>query len=148
MMQPEWWHWAVAGIVLILSELAIPAFVLVWFGLGALAVALVVAVVPQIGLTEQLFVWLGVSLALIALWFSFFKPNFHKTRVGMSGANVIGEIGLLTCGVAPFQKGEVRFQKPMVGSDVWPCIADESLPAGARVKVLTVEGSYLKVGKI
>jgi signal peptidase I len=42
-MQPEWWHWAVSGIVLILAELVVPAFVLVWFGLGALLVALVVA---------------------------------------------------------------------------------------------------------
>ena len=147
-MQPEWWHWAVAGISLILAELAVPAFVLIWFGLGGLVVALVLAVLPQVGLTTQLFVWLAVSLALVALWFKFFKPGFHKTRVGMSDVNIIGEIGLLTHPVAPFQKGEVRFQKPMVGSDVWPCIADETIAAGARVKVLTVEGSFLKVGKI
>lgn len=147
-MQPEWWHWAVAGIVLILAELAVPAFVLVWFGLGGLAVALVVAVLPQVVLTAQLFLWLAVSLSLVAVWFKFFKPGFHKTRIGMSDANIIGEVGLLTHPVASFQKGEVRFQKPMVGSDVWPCIADEAIAAGERVKVLTVEGSFLKVGKI
>jgi hypothetical protein len=147
-MQIEWWQWAVAGIVLVLTELAVPAFVLIWFGLGALVVALIVAVLPQFGVTAQLAVWLVVSVALVALWFRIFKPGFHKTRVGMSDANVIGEIGLLTREVAPFQNGEVRFQKPMVGSDVWPCMADEAIPAGARVKVLTVEGSFLKVGKI
>ena len=146
-MQPEWWQWAIAGFVLILAELAIPAFVLIWFGLGALLVALVLAALPAIALTAQLFVWLAVSLALVALWFKFFKPSFHKTRVGMSDANVIGEIGLLTRDVAPFQKGEVRFQKPILGADVWPCIADEALPVGARVKVLVVEGSILRVGK-
>ena len=74
-MQPEWWHWAVAGISLILAELAVPAFVLIWFGLGGLVVALVLAVLPQVGLTTQLFVWLAVSLALVALWFKFFKPG-------------------------------------------------------------------------
>ena len=148
MLQPEWWHWAVASIALILAELAVPAFVLVWFGLGGLVVALVVAVMPELALTAQLFIWLLVSLAMVAAWFKFFKPNIHKARVGMSSANIIGEIGLLTREAAPFQKGEVRFQKPMVGSDIWPCIADEALPAGARVKVLTVEGSILKVGKI
>lgn len=147
-MQFEWWHWAVAGIALILAELAVPAFVLIWFGLGGLVVALVILALPQIAVTTQLSVWLVVSVALVALWFKLFKPNFHKTRVGMSDANVIGEIGLLTREVAPFQKGEVRFQKPMVGSDVWPCLADELIPVGARVKVLTVEGSFLKVGKI
>ncbi len=147
-MQPEWWHWAVGGIALIIAELAVPTFVLIWFGLGGLAVALLVAVLPQAGLTTQLSVWLVVSLALVAFWFKLFKPNIHKTRIGMSNANVIGEIGLLTHEVTSFQKGEVRFQKPMVGSDVWPCISDEPIASGERVKVLAVEGSLLKVGKI
>jgi membrane protein implicated in regulation of membrane protease activity len=146
-MHPEWWHWAVAGIALILAELAVPAFVLVWFGLGGLAVALILLLFPQIEVTAQLSAWLIVSVALIGLWFKLFKPSFHKTRIGMSDANLIGEIGLLTREVAPFQKGEVRFQKPMLGADVWPCLADEIIPAGVRVKVLTVEGSLLKVGR-
>ncbi len=146
-MQPEWWHWAVTGIVLILAELAVPAFVLIWFGLGALAVAFVAAF-SSIGLTAQLFVWLVVSVVLVALWFRVFKPGQHKTRIGMSDANIIGEIGLLTHDVAPFQKGEVRFQKPILGAEGWECIADESIKAGDRVKVLAVEGSFLKVGKV
>jgi inner membrane protein len=147
-MEIEWWQWAVAGIVLVLAELAVPAFVLIWFGLGALVVAVVVAILPQCSTTVQLSVWLVVSISLVGLWFKIFKPNIHKTRVGMSDYNLIGEIGLLTHEVAPFQNGEVRFQKPMLGSDVWPCMADETILAGARVKVLAIEGSFLKVGKI
>jgi len=38
MMQFLWWHWIVLGIVVVLLELAVPAFFLVWFGLGALIV--------------------------------------------------------------------------------------------------------------
>ena len=37
----EWWHWIVLGLVLTLAELAVPAFFIVWFGLGALGVGLV-----------------------------------------------------------------------------------------------------------
>jgi membrane protein implicated in regulation of membrane protease activity len=147
-MGMEWWQWAVAGIVLVLAELAVPAFVLIWFGLGALVVALIVAILPESGITLQLSLWLVVSVSLVGLWFRIFKPNIHKTRVGMSDYNLIGEVGVLTHEVAPFQNGEVRFQKPMLGSDVWPCMADETIPAGTRVKVLAVEGSFLKVGKI
>ena len=147
-MEMEWWQWAVAGIVLVLAELAVPAFVLIWFGLGALIVALIVAILPLMGNTTQLSVWLVVSVSLVGFWFKIFKPNIHKTHVGMSDYNLVGEIGLLTREVAPFQNGEVRFQKPMLGSDVWPCMADETILAGARVKVLAIEGSFLKVGKI
>jgi len=146
-MELEWWHWAVGGIVLILAELAVPAFVLVWFGLGGLVMALVVALAPGLGVTVQLAMWLAVSLALTAYWFKVFKPNQHKTHIGMSDSEVVGEIGILTHDVAPFTRGEVRFQKPMVGADVWPCIADEELKAGERVKVLEVQGSLLKVGR-
>lgn len=144
-MELEWWHWAVGGIVLILAELAVPAFVLVWFGLGALVMAAVLFVVPGLDMTLQLVNWLVISLVLTGYWFKVFKPNQHKTHIGMSASEVIGEVGVLTHDVSPFARGEVRFQKPMLGADVWPCIADEEIKSGERVKVLTVEGSLLKV---
>lgn len=146
-MEIGWWHWAVGGIVLVLAELAVPSFVLIWFGLGALVVALAVAV-AEIGLTAQLALWLVVSMLLVAGWFKVFKPNMHKTRIGMADANVVGEVGMLVRDVAPFEKGQVRFQKPMLGSDVWECIADEAIKSGERVRVLDVEGSFLKVGRV
>ena len=146
-MQIEWWHWAVGGIFLVMAELAIPAFVLIWFGLGGLGVAGLLVIAPSMDLTTQLVAWLVMSLALVIYWFRFFKPGQHKTRIGMSDASVVGETGMLTSGVAPFQRGEVRFQKPMVGSDVWPCISDEKIDSGERVRVLAVEGSLLKVSK-
>lgn len=146
-MDLAWWHWAVGGIVLIVAELVVPSFVLIWFGLGALVVALAVAL-GSIGFTLQLGLWLVVSLALVAGWFKLFKPSMHKTKVGMADANVIGEIGMLVRAVAPFEKGAVRFQKPLLGNDVWECIADEAIRSGERVRVVAVEGSFLKVGRV
>ncbi len=145
-MEIEWWHWAVGGLALIVAELVVPAFVVVWFGLGALVVAAVVAL-TAIGTTAQLALWLVVSVAMVAGWFKVFKPNMHKTRIGMADANVIGEVGMLVRNVAPFEKGQVRFQKPILGTDVWECIADEPIRSGERVRVLDVEGSFLKVGR-
>ncbi len=146
-MDLAWWHWAVGGIVLIVAELVVPSFVLIWFGLGALVVALAVAM-AAIGFTAQLAIWLVVSLVLVATWFKVFKPNMHKTKVGMADANVIGEVGMLVHDVAPFEKGSVRFQKPILGDDVWECIADEAIKSGERVRVVEVEGSFLKVGRV
>jgi hypothetical protein len=110
-------------------------------------VALVTAVL-DLGVTAQLAAWLAASLLFIVLWFRVFRPERHKTRIGMSEPAMIGEVGLLAHDVAPFEKGEVRFQKPLLGSDCWPCIADEPIRAGERVKVVTVEGSILKVAKV
>jgi membrane protein implicated in regulation of membrane protease activity len=147
-MQPEWWHWAVLGIGLVIAELAVPAFFIVWFGLGALLVSIVVLVAPSLSLTAQLLTWTLASVAMVVLWFRIFKPGMHKTKVGMADSNIVGEVGMLIRDVEPFQKGQVRFQKPLVGSEVWECIADEAIKSGERVRVLGIEGSFLKVGKV
>lgn len=146
-MELAWWHWAVGGIVLIVAELVVPSFVLIWFGLGALVVALALAL-AHLELTAQLGLWLIVSLMLVAAWFRIFKPNMHKTKIGMADAAVIGEVGVLIRAVAPFEKGAVRFQKPILGDDVWTCIADETIKSGERVRVAAIEGSFLKVERI
>ncbi len=142
-----WWHWMVLGIVLVLLELAVPAFFLVWFGVGALIVGFVLLAVPSLSFAWQVLVWIGCSVLFIWLWFKVFRPGFHKTRAGMSKGALIGEIGLVIRDIRPFEKGQVRFQKPVLGDEVWESLADEEIKAGERVKVLDVEGNILKVGR-
>ena len=146
-MNPEWWHWIVGGIVLVLAELVIPSFFIVWFGLGALLVGLL-ALAFDLSLTAQLATWTLASRAMVSRWFRVFKQSFVKTRAGTADGEAIGEIGLLVGAVAPFERGKVRFQRPVLGSDEWVCLADTAIAAGDRVKVVAVEGSFLKVSKI
>lgn len=144
---PAWWHWLVVGIVLMLAELAIPAFFVIWFGLGAVLVGLLLLVAPALSLTIQLLLWTVASVALTILWFRVFRADQHKTRIGQAGGAAIGEVGLLTSAVAPFQPGQVRFQKPVLGAEQWECRAEETIASGERVRVLSVEGSYVNVIK-
>jgi len=146
-MNIEWWQWAVAGIVLILAELAVPSFFLIWFGIAGLAMAGVLLLTPDLSFTAQLALWTALSLLMVALWFRVFKPGFHKTRIGTADGEVVGEVGLLVGAVAPFKRGKVRFQRPVLGSDEWVCLAETAIAAGERVRVVAVEGSFLKVVK-
>jgi membrane protein implicated in regulation of membrane protease activity len=146
-MNLEWWHWVIGGILLVLLELAIPAFFVLWFGLGALLVALALLVAPALSLTAQLALWTGASVSMVVLWFRVFRRGEHKTRLGTSGGEVIGEVGLLVGAVAPFERGRVRFQRPVLGAEEWVCLAETAIPAGERVKVVAIEGSFLKVAK-
>jgi len=147
MEQFLWWHWVVLGVVLTLLELAVPAFFLVWFGVGAIIVGLVTLALPQVSFVWQVAIWIAASVGFIWLWFKVFKSDVHKTRAGMSKGQLIGEIGLVIRDIRPFEKGQIRFQKPVLGDEVWESIADEEIKAGERVKVLDVEGNILKVGK-
>ncbi len=146
-MEILWWHWIVLGIVLMLAELAVPAFFLIWFGAAAVVVGALTALVPAFTFVWQVIVWTVVSLLLVWFWFKVFKRNFHKTRVGLSKGSFVGEVALVTRDIAPYEKGQVRFQKPIVGDDRWDAIADEQIRTGERVRVLDVEGNILKVGK-
>lgn len=141
----QWWHWVVFGIVLMLSELAIPSFFVIWFGFGALLVGLLLVALPDLSLTAQLGVWTVASVAMVFLWFRVFRPGFQRTGIGQSDGEIIGEPGLLVVDVAPYARGRVRFQKPLLGSEEWVCIADEAISAGERIRVVSVEGSFLKV---
>ncbi|HQU87625.1 MAG TPA: NfeD family protein [Denitromonas sp.] len=130
-----------------LAELAIPAFFVIWFGFGAVLVGLLLLVAPALSLTIQLLLWTVASVALTILWFRVFRADQHKTRIGQAGGAAIGEVGLLTSAVAPFQPGQVRFQKPVLGAEQWECRAEETIASGERVRVLSVEGSYVNVIK-
>jgi len=146
-MTLEWWHWEIAGLALVLLELAVPAFFVIWFGFGAMLVGLVLLLAPGLALSAQIGVWVLASVAMTVLWFRVFKRSQHKTLVGTAAGEVIGEIGLLVSAVAPFERGKVRFQRPVLGAEEWACVAEVAIAAGERVRVLSVEGSYVKVAK-
>jgi len=143
----EWWHWVLGGLGLVLLELALPSFFVIWFGLGALLVGLSVLALPTLALTAQIALWIITSVVMVVLWFSVFKRSQHKTLIGTAAGEVIGEVGLLVSAVAPFQRGKVRFQRPLLGAEEWVCMAETAITSGERVRVVSVEGSFIKVAK-
>ena len=147
MIELAWWHWVVIGFVLIGVELIVPSFYLIWFGLGALMVGLLSAIFPTLGGNVQVILWTLFSVALVILWFKFWRPG-TKTLAGSSDTQIVGEIGMLTRPVEPFVRGEVRFQKPLGGSDLWPCVSDDSIPIGERVRVVSAEGNLVRVARV
>jgi membrane protein implicated in regulation of membrane protease activity len=138
------WHWIVFGLGLMLSELIVPTFVLIWFGLGALLTALGLAL-ADLGLAAQILIWTLASLGMTFAWFKIFRKGDHKSLIGRASAHIEGEVGLIVDAVEPFRAGRIRFQKPVLGSDLWECRAEQPLPCGARAKVERVEGNSVFV---
>jgi len=143
-----WWHWLAGGLVLIGLELFVPSFTIVWFGLGAVLVGIILVIFPAFPFSAQLLTWTVVSAALTFAWFRFFNPRSNRTFAGSAQGAVIGETGLVIRAADPYDKGRVKFQLPLLGADEWPCLADEPLAVGDRVRVVEVEGHALKVVKI
>lgn len=141
----EWWHWVTAGLIIAMLEMAVPAFFMIWFGLGAILVGLLLAIFP-FGLTAQILLWAFSSSVMTFCWFRFFKHTFLR-KAGLSKDAFIGHVGLITKPVAEMVTGEIMFQRPILGSQRWAVIADEAIAAGERAHIVDVMGQLLKVSK-
>ena len=140
----EWWYWIVLGLCLVMSELVVPAIFVIWFGIGALLVGVSLLVMPMLGMAVQLMLWAGLSTLLVIFWFRYLKPK-TVSLAGSSSAQAVGEVGLLVSDLCPDSRGQVRFQKPVLGSDLWECYAETPIKAGERVRVVKIEGHFIKV---
>ena len=140
----EWWYWIVLGLCLVMSELVVPAFFVIWFGIGALLVGATLLLMPTLGMAVQLMLWAGLSTLLVIFWFRYLKPK-TVSLAGSSSAQAIGEVGLLVSDLCPDSRGQVRLQKPVLGSDLWECYAETPIKAGERVRVVKIEGHFIKV---
>lgn len=145
-MDVLWWMWLVLGVALMLAEMLTTTFFLLWFGIGAVLVGLLAWVWPGLPIGGQLLAWACSSSLLAVFWFRVLRKRLPDKR--WTADAVIGEIGLLTLAVAPFQKGRVRFQKPVLGNEEWVCIADEPIEAGERIRIVSVEGNTVRVAKV
>lgn len=142
-MEMQWWIWLVFGIALMLLELVLPTFFILWFGIGAVLVSLISLAAPSLQLDMQVLLWVLMSSVTTALWFRLFRRKQPDVR--WTAESVIGEVGLLTAGVSEFQKGRVRFQKPILGNEEWVCIANSEIAAGERVRLTAIEGNTARV---
>jgi inner membrane protein len=147
---PLYWHWLVAGMLLIVSEIFLASFTIFWFGLGACLVGLFLWIGVDLSLNWQILLWVFSSVIFAFGWFKIIKPlSIDRTMAGLSREAVLGERGLMIKETGkPGQRGEVRFQVPLLGSDTWPCIANEPIKAGETIEVQDVMGNALVVRTI
>ena len=142
----EPWHWFVLGILLILSELLLPAFAALWFGIGAIMVGALYWMFPMMGLTTQLLTWIVLSVLCTLLWFKFIKPlSIDKTKAGLSREATIGQVGMVIQTNLDHGQIRVRFPMPVLGSDEWECRTLDQVQVGDRVRVVDILGNDLVV---
>ncbi len=143
-----YWHWIVFGIVLMLAEMFLASFFILWFGAAAILIGILVFVMPNLSLTAQVFLWTVLSCALAYAWFKYLKPlSVDKTKAGLSKERIVGEIGQVLSPPDGERRGKLRFPAPILGADEWLFMSEEKLVIGDRVKVIDVSGNSLIVRK-
>ena len=148
MEQIAWIIWIVLGVILIVAEIFTLGFVLLWFGVGALAAAF--AGWLGVGFTFQFLIFAIVSIALTAMsrtilvnYFSHDKGN--EIKMGMD--SLPGQIGTVTMA----SKGALQEAAVKVYGSTWtafPIDGEISLIEGEKVEVVRVQGSTIYVQKV
>ena len=138
---PLWVWWLVLAILLVIVEIFVPSFVLIWFALGSLA-ALIAALIPGIELPVQLAVFGLASLAGLLLLRPYLKARNDLDEDGRElnnfEINLVGASGVL---VAPIEGGKGRAR---IGDTTWT-VTGTDLPKKTRIRVTSVDGITLGV---
>ena len=141
-----WVVWAVLGVVLVIAEVFTPGFVLLWFGVGALAAAL--ASFLGVGLAAQFLVFISLSSLLTALsrtiFVNYFTGRDEPGGLKVGAAKLPGQVGtVVTSSQGALQEGAVK-----VFGSIWtayPAEGEEPLAAGDRVVVERLQGASIYV---
>jgi membrane protein implicated in regulation of membrane protease activity len=144
-----WILWVVLGVVLIIAEVFTPGFVLLWFGVGALAAAL--ASMLGAGLAFQFLVFLVISTALTALsrtiFVNYFTRDGEHDGLKSGAAGLPGQIGtVVTSSRGALDEGAVK-----VFGSIWtayPAEGEPPLEAGDRVVVEHLKGASIYVRRV
>ena len=145
-----WIFWTVLGAILIVAEIFTSGFVLLWFGVGAMAAALL-AIVGIDSLALQFLTFAVVSSALTAASRTIFLKYFSREKTGQSlrsGVDALpGKIGtVVSSSRGALQEGAVK----VFGSTwtAYPAPGEPPLEAGERVCVESIEGASIYVKRI
>ncbi|HEX8118396.1 MAG TPA: hypothetical protein VF521_14055, partial [Pyrinomonadaceae bacterium] len=90
-----WILWTIFGVVLIIAEIFTPGFVLLWFGVGALAAAL--AAFLGAGFAAQFILFICISAVLTALsrtiFVNYFTSRGEPEGMRTGAASLPGQVG-------------------------------------------------------
>jgi membrane protein implicated in regulation of membrane protease activity len=150
MSQWLWILWFILGAILVVAEIFTTGFVLLWFGIGALAAALA-GFIGIDSLVIQFLIFASLSIGLTAASRTIFINYFSREKSGQSlrsGVDALpGKIGT----VVSSSKGALHEGAVKVFGSTWtayPAPGEPPLEAGERVCVDSVEGASIYVRRV
>ncbi len=145
MEQFTWILWIVFGLILIIAEIFTLGFVLLWFGIGALAAALAGWLGFGFGLQFLIFAIVSITLTAMSrtIFVNYFSQDGDDTvKTGID--SLPGQIGTVTIA----SKGALQEGAVKVYGSIWTAFPiDDATPLveGEKVEVVRVQGSSIYV---
>lgn len=147
MDQFAWILWIILGVSLIIAEIFTLGFVLLWFGIGAIAAALVGMLGGGVLLQFLVFAVVSVLLTLTSrTLFSSYFSHSDTNGVRTNSDSMPGMIGTVTMA----SKGVLNEGAVKAYGSIWtayPIEGELPLTEGEKVEVVEVRGSSIYVRK-
>lgn len=143
-------YWLIIGVMLLFLEMALPGFVLFFFGLAALITALVTWLTP-IAIAWQLGLFIVASVLSIVTLRDLIQRRFFKTPDVENGEDadedvvlaVQGDRAVVSVEIAPPAEGRINYS-----GTSWRATADEKIEDGEIVAVVRQDNLVIHVEKI
>ena len=141
LLEPVYWNWWLLGVVLMAIEAIVPYFFFLWMGVAALLVGLVLTVLPELTWAWQALLFAVLSFGSIVIWQ--WRLRRHPTQTADSLLNRRGHqyVGRVFTLDAPVMNGHGKIR---VDDSTWKVLVDQDCPAGARLRIVGVDGVILK----
>ena len=138
----EWWMWLAAGLALVVAELATPGgFVLIFFGIGALAVGTVALLGMVSSVSMQFLLFSVLSVASLAILRGRLQSRI-QTPPSSNVDSLIGVVAINQERLSPGLIGRVEVRGTMWAARNTSTV---TLDPGQRARVSGVDGLTLAV---
>ncbi|KPD03353.1 NfeD family protein [Moellerella wisconsensis] len=141
--QPAWF-WLCVGGLLLIAELLGTGGYLLWSGIAGIAVALIAWLFPGVNWQWQGILFAVFSLASVVIWRKWLSQRSAERldNVNQKSHQLIGiKARLLT-------DTDEGYSRIRLADGSWRVYAQQALPAGTEVVVISVDGITLKVSAV
>ena len=133
--------WASLAVLLIAAESFVPGAFLLWLGVAAAGVFVLVSLFDDLGVLTQVIAFVLLSFASIAVYRAWFRHRGARSEqplLNRRADQLVGRVVVLHQAIVE-DGGQVRID------DAYWRVQGPALPAGARVRIVAVEGAVLRV---
>ncbi|MBN2485796.1 MAG: NfeD family protein [Bacteroidales bacterium] len=134
--------WFIAGVALLLLELALPGLIVMFFGAGAWITSLSIIIFhPNINV--QLFIFIASSVLTLLVFRKYLQKRFfseNRENANTLEDEFIGKVAVAEAGLKSGQPGKVSFK-----GTTWNAISDTDIAEGGQVVIKDKESITLLV---
>jgi membrane protein implicated in regulation of membrane protease activity len=142
--QVLYWHWWVAAAVLAILEMVMPGTLLIFFAAAAAVVGALAFAIPGLSWQVEFVAFAALSIAGIFAWRAYRKAHpedIDGTDHPMLNKRADQYVGRIVVVQEAIVNGT---GKAKVDDSIWR-VSGPDAPEGTRVKVVAIDGGFLKV---